>query len=286
MSSETSETTSSNRLQAVNYANVIAYLVNFLVVGFSPRFGLPDNATISEKYQTLVTPAGYAFGIWGIIFTAELVWTIAQCFPSYRSTELVTKGVGYYFVWACLAQALWTIAFGLEKISLSLVCMVLILIPLVVVLTNLSKIDAGSIGRYWLLKFPFEIHCAWLMAATLVNTNVVFVAGQASANVQAIVGWMSLVLATIVGIYYTMQRKWVVPSVLAWATAAIANGLANPKDLIVSTFAESTIQSTMVASGCVAGILLLAIVAKLLHDRFFQKSGEGNLTSSDGYRAM
>ncbi|KAL3908633.1 MAG: hypothetical protein SGILL_008413 [Bacillariaceae sp.] len=290
MSSETpaetnSTSSSSNRLQAVNYANVIAYIVNLAVVWGAPKAGLPDNATLSEKYQTLVTPAGYAFAIWGIIFTAELIWTIAQCLPSYRSTVLVTKGVGYYFVWACLAQAIWTVAFGLEKIPLSLLCMVLILIPLLIILNNISRLDAESIGRYWLLKFPFEIHCAWLMAATLVNTNVVFVAVQASSTVQTVAGWTSLVAVILIGIYYTMQRKWVVPSVLAWATAAIANQLANPKDLIVETFAASTIQQTKIVSWCVAAILLLAMLAKIVHDRFFKKSGE-EVTTADGYSAM
>ena len=282
---EAANSSSSNRLQAVNYANVVAYIINLVVVGGSPSFGLPDNATLSEKYQTLITPAGYAFGIWGIIFTAELVWTIAQCLPSYRSSELVTKGVGYYFVWACIAQAVWTIAFGLEKIPLSLVCMVLILIPLVIILTNISRMDAGSIGLYWLLKFPFEIHCAWLMAATLVNTNVVLVAVHSSSMAQVIAGWTSLAAVILIGVFYTLQRKWVVPSVLSWAVIAIAKELANPKDLIVSTFAESTIQQTKIASSCVAAILLVAMVAKIVHDRFFKKSGE-EATSADGYRAM
>ena len=72
-SAETTPTSVSvPKLQTLNYVNVVAYLSNFLVVFFSTRAGLPDNAELSNKYQTLVTPAPYAFAIWGIIFTAEL----------------------------------------------------------------------------------------------------------------------------------------------------------------------------------------------------------------------
>jgi hypothetical protein len=286
MSSATPEvSSSSNRLQPVNYANVVGYLINLLIVFGAPYAGLPDNATLSTKYQTLVTPDGYAFAIWGVIFTAELMWTVAQCLPTYRSTELVTKGVGYYFVWACLAQAGWTIAFGLEQMILALVFMFLILVPLMIILTNISLMDAGNIGRYWLLKFPFEIHCAWLMAATLVNCNVVLVAVQASSRVQTIVGWTSLAVVILVGLYYTMKRTWVVPSVLAWATIAIAHQLANPKDLITTTFTELTIQQTKVASACVAALLLAAVLIKVVYDRFINKTDEGD-TPGDGYRSL
>ncbi|KAG7358658.1 hypothetical protein IV203_015247 [Nitzschia inconspicua] len=276
----------SNPLQTVNYANVVGYILNAGVVFGAPSFGLQDNATLSAKYQTLVTPSGYAFAIWGVIFTAELVWTVAQCLPAYRSNELITKGVGYNFVWACLAQAVWTIVFGLEKIPLSLVAMILILIPLLFILNSLSSMSPGSVGRYWLLKFPFEIHSAWIMAATLVNTNVVFVAQATSHQIQTIVGWSSLVVVVLVGLFYTMKRDWVVPSVLAWASAAIAKELANPKDLIASTFPETTIQQTRIAAGSVAWLLLASILLKLVYDKFISKPEQDDSNSSGRYQAL
>jgi hypothetical protein len=278
------ETTSTSSLQAVNYANVVAYLANILVVFGSTTAGLPDNATLSAKYQTLVTPAGYAFAIWGIIFTSQLIWTVAQLLPTYRSNELVTKGVGYYYVWACLAQCFWTIAFGLEKIPLSLFAMVLILIPLVIIITQFSAMSAGSMGRYWLLKFPFEIHAAWIMAATLVNMNVVFVAQSAAPNVQMSIGWLSLLVVILVGVYYTAKQIWVVPSVLVWASTAIAVELSNPKDLIVGTFSQTTIEQTKIASSFVATFVLVIVLVKIIYDRFIKKPAEEE--PADGYRSL
>merc|ERR1719502_929369 len=106
---------SDSKLQPLNYANVIAFVLNCLFTfGATSAFGLPDNATLSIKYQTLVTPAPYAFAIWGAIFLSQFIWTVGQCLPAYRSTELVVKGVGYNYVFACAAQSIWTIVFGLE----------------------------------------------------------------------------------------------------------------------------------------------------------------------------
>lgn len=285
LTSSDNDSNSNIRLPTVNYANVVGYILNASVVFGSPYFGLQDNATLSAKYQTLVTPAGYAFAIWGVIFTAEMIWTVAQCLPSHRSNELVTKGVGYNFVWACLAQALWTVVFGLEKISLSLVAMILILIPLVWILNSLSSMSTDSVGQYWLLKFPFEIHAAWIMAATLVNINLVFVALASSPKLQTTVGWTSLVVAAVVGIVYTLKRAWVVPSVLAWASAAIAKELSNPKDLIIATFSEATIKHTKVAAASVSALLLGAIFVKLVYGRFFRQPQEES-NSSSRYQAL
>lgn len=259
-----------NRLQAVNYANVIAYAANALVVFGSTAVGLQDNATLSEKYQTLVTPSGYAFAIWGVIFLAQLIWTIAQLLPAFRSTELVTKGVGYYYVAACLAQCAWTVAFGLEKIELSLIAMVSILVPLLIILTKTSGLQAGNIGLYWLLKFPFEIHAAWIMAATVVNTNVLLVALTVSPSIQTYVAWASLVVVFLVGYFYTLKQKWVVPSVLAWAAIAIAVELSSPKESIIATFSESTIGQTRIASGFVGVSVLLFAFFKIVYDRFMK----------------
>lgn len=271
-----SSTANVNRLQAVNYANVVAYVANASVVFGSTLVGLPDNATLSEKYQTLVTPAGYAFAIWGPIFIAELIWTIGQLLPAYRSSELVTKGVGYYFVAACLAQCAWTVAFGLEKIVLSLIAMVSILIPLLVILIKSSSLQAGSIGLYWLLKFPFEIHGAWIMAATLVNSNVLLVSLNLDPSILTYVGWASLVVALVIGLFFTLRRKWVVPSVLAWASIAIAVELSTPKESIVATFSEQNIEQTRIASAISGASLLVAVIAKLVYD-FIKKPAAGDV---------
>jgi hypothetical protein len=274
-----------NRLQVVNYVNVVAYILNTAVVFGSTYFGLQDNATLSAKYQTLVTPAGYAFAIWGIIFTAELVWAVAQLLPAYRSSELVITGVGYKFVWACLAQALWTIMFGLEKIAFSLAAMILILIPLVLILVKFSSVSANNIGQYWLLKFPFEIHASWIMAATLVNINVLLVAEATSPKLQTIVGWTSLGIVVIVGICYTVNRTWVVPLVLVWASAAIAYELSNPKDLITATFSAATIRQTEIAAGIVAAFLLAVILVKIVLARCRHKPEIESNTNSQ-YQAL
>jgi benzodiazapine receptor len=290
----TSESTS-NSLQWVNIANLGAYLLNVLVtygVGVSGKF--PTNAELSAKYQTLVTPAGYAFSIWGIIFTAQLIWAVAQMLPKYRSKELVVHGVGYYYVAVCLAQIIWTFTFTAEQITLSLFAMLSILAALLKIITTTSKMTAETTGQYWLFKFPFEIHAGWIMAASLVNANVVLVAWNISATTQVTAAWFSLTLLAVASVYFTFGSSQyyvvVVPVVLAWASYAISVELSSPKDSIVAAFAEETIQSVMTASRVLVFLVLGTVALRVVYQRIYPSSSSSSSSTEsadpDSYNAI
>jgi len=102
-----------NQLTALNGINVATYLANTAVTYGSQLgwFG-PTNSQQSLKYQTLVTPVGYAFAIWGPIFVLQALFTFAQLLPSYRADPEVQQGVGYWYTAACVAQFGWTVSFA------------------------------------------------------------------------------------------------------------------------------------------------------------------------------
>merc|ERR1712183_605463 len=160
---------------------------------------------------------------------------------------------------------------GSELIALSLVSMVSILIPLVIIVCKTSQIQSGSSGGYWSLKFPFEIHAAWIMAATLVNINVLLVAYDVTLSILVSAAWASLSVLTIVAVYYTFKQKWVVPAVLAWASYGIRSELSAPNESIVNSFSAETISSIGGAAGILAGAILLVAILSALYRRVFVK---------------
>jgi hypothetical protein len=99
---------------------------------------------------------------------------------------MVINGVGWYFVWICRAQinCLDGLYFTMQEILLSLIAMISILIPLVIVPLRMAKIKTEDNTTYAILKFPFEIHAAWIMAASLVNANVLLTDLELSTMIQ------------------------------------------------------------------------------------------------------
>merc|ERR1719181_542557 len=74
------------------WVNLGAYVVNTIVTytSLTGVFGA-TNTELSKKYQTLVTPAGWAFSIWGPIFLWEGIFVVAQLFPSFRESTTVLR---------------------------------------------------------------------------------------------------------------------------------------------------------------------------------------------------
>lgn len=247
-------------LNTQNYLNLVGYLINVIVTfAASSIFGFPDNAQLSEKYQTLVTPSGITFSIWGIIFLFQGIFAIVQLIPKYRSVTLVQEGVDYWYFIACIFQSLWTFAFGYEVLWLSVVFMGGILVSLFQIVKKQSTIPS-DLTEFWLLKFPFSIHCGWIAAAFAVNVNVLVFAAGAPAKAQVTWAVLTLVYILLMAAYflvYVSSGDFTIPLVLLWASIGVASELKNPKDTILYTFTQD--QISQVRNGVISIAVLLAL---------------------------
>ena len=115
-------------LTRLNVVNLLAYVFNVAITWGSQLgwFGA-TNSQQSLKYQTLVTPIGFAFAIWGPIFLLQALFAVVQFVPQYRSDKSVVSGVAYWYAAVCAAQAGWTVAFAQDVVWLSMCFMLLIL---------------------------------------------------------------------------------------------------------------------------------------------------------------
>mmetsp|Transcript_38333 Transcript_38333/g.105593 ORF Transcript_38333/g.105593 Transcript_38333/m.105593 type:complete len:306 (+) Transcript_38333:97-1014(+) len=216
-----------------NWLNALAYVLNFAVTYLSLTgiFGA-TNTVLSKKYQTLVTPAGWAFSIWGPIFIGEGVFTVAQMLPRFRGSAMV-KAVTPWWLGACGFQVAWTIAFAKEVIPASLMCMLGIL-GCLLCLSERTDGFRTSCAEYWLLRAPFSLHLGWIIAASAVNASVL--ADSSLASPETLLGLAVLsyaVVAAIIAIFAIALRSPdpIVCLVAAWAFAGIHAELGDPKNL-------------------------------------------------------
>mmetsp|Transcript_1894 Transcript_1894/g.2723 ORF Transcript_1894/g.2723 Transcript_1894/m.2723 type:complete len:337 (+) Transcript_1894:36-1046(+) len=267
----------------LNTLNFLGYLINVGVTfGASTILDFPDNAELSEKYQTLVTPKGTAFAIWGAIFILQFIFTVAQLTDKYRSSTIVQKGVGQWYFYTCLSQAAWTFAFGYEIVLLSLAFMSLILFTLLKIVTVQDELTSTiNQESFWLLQFPFQLHCGWIFAAFAINFNVVLVAFGASESIQIFFAVLSLfdfvAIAAFLLFYSSQSSALTISSVLAWATFWIMMELDNPR---IENFSESNITKIKFATMIVFAAILIMIIVKTVD--ITRRQREGIETYDDG----
>jgi benzodiazapine receptor len=271
-------------LNKKNYLNLAFYVLNIVVtygVGNLGWLGTPTNGELSDKYQTLVTPNSSAFSIWSVIFIMQLVFVILQMFPRFRGKKMVQEGVSYYYLLTCVFQAGWTIAFSFELILFALILIVSIWASLVAILYSQYYTESeGTLLEFWLMRFPFAIHCGWLTAASLLNVNVLVVDMEEPADVQLAVGIISLAILHAVSVWVCFALKrpnYTIAGVLAWANGWIYAELQEPRDQIVALFASQTISGVSYAALAVSIIISSQIALRAVYDmyeRCIKKSGK------------
>jgi hypothetical protein len=276
-------------LSHFNYLNLTFYIINVAITyaSLTGIFG-PTNTALSAKYQTLVTPAGWAFSIWGPIFIWEGVFAVAQMLPAFRSHPIITDGISYFWAALCVFQVAWSIAFAQEVIWLALVFMLMILASLVIILYRNYSIATTTFSEYYLIKAVFQLQCGWIVAASAVNTNVMFAsallvkdfvidnstvtdvvtaAGPDVASTLLGVAIVSLAAVFICGLKAASleQPQIIVVGVVAWALGAVASELRYGKSelQLVKAMFDTTVLHGVSTAAATLSVLAAVMVGVL-----------------------
>ncbi|UPL49484.1 tryptophan-rich sensory protein [Hymenobacter sublimis] len=134
-------------------------------------FNGQTNAQVSYKYPTLLTPAGYAFSIWGAIFLGLACYAGWQLLPRQRHNPL-PDAVARPLVLANVLTATWLVVFAYELLVPSVVVMLGILASLAVVYGRARHfVQRGEAP--WFTSVPFGLYLGWISVATVVNLTLV-----------------------------------------------------------------------------------------------------------------
>ena len=150
----------------------VAYLTQLRVVS-------DQNAgDVSELYNSLFTPADSTFGIWGLIYTALLIFCIYHFVMSSRHTEshhtnVCTRRIGPLFVLNNLGAVAWLFLWTNEMISLSVLFIFFQLFTIITIHLRCGIHDPhSSVDLKVFTQFPLSIYFGWLTLATIANTSI------------------------------------------------------------------------------------------------------------------
>ncbi|KAB2808611.1 hypothetical protein [Phaeocystidibacter luteus] len=215
-----------NILLLVNTITLIFMLAVNGLGGSGTYFG-KSVGEVSNENDTLITPAGYAFSIWGAIFLGLIVYVIAQWVNrnTARANESLIPG-GWWFAVSNLANGLWVFAWVHEQFVLSVILMLTLLFSLtqLVIKLRLEIWDAPMrvmLTVWWPLTFYF----GWIISATVVNIAAVLkISGWDGFGIAENVWSMVMIgAATSIYVYLVVVRCLRESATIGiWAFVAIA----------------------------------------------------------------
>jgi hypothetical protein len=184
-------------------------------------FNGQTNAQVSYKYPTPLTPAGYAFSIWGVIFLSLLLYAVWQLLPAQRRNPL-PDAVARPLVWANMFTGLWLVVFAYELILPSMLVMLGILASLAVVYGRARQLVRRNEAP-WYSTIPFGLYLGWISVATVVNVTLTL--GTKWQPDEEISLQLTIVLVGITaGLALNVTRRFTelaYPAAVAWGLLGI-----------------------------------------------------------------
>lgn len=199
---------------------IITLAFNGLSTGSAPGLFQSNQANLSDTFYLSVTPAGWTFSIWGIIYLFQFLWlilSIAAIFVRgedgylYLTPPVFPAIVFAFYIFGNLMNIGWLFAFDREVLILALFFLLFIAISMWgVVAFALAAFhrEQGAFRKqfHWLLTSAVRIslhngvamYATWTSIATLLNLAHVFVYRGEILESSASTAILSLLLVELV----------------------------------------------------------------------------------------
>ncbi|MBM7566913.1 tryptophan-rich sensory protein [Paenibacillus sacheonensis] len=180
---------------------------------------------LSDQNPVLVTPAGYAFSIWSLIYLLLVGFVIYQLLPAGRSRASVSR-IGPWFMISCLLNIGWILTWHYEYVTSSgFVMLALLIVQIIIYLRVRTASSYPTAGERWLVRLPFSLYLGWISVATIVNIAVVLHHEGWKGFGLSDVTWTVIVLSFAIVLALAVDwsfRDAIYALVFVWAFVAIA----------------------------------------------------------------
>lgn len=150
--------------------NIICYIIMIVInaLGSTGKLGGKPVAEVSDKYYTILTPAGWTFSVWGLLYTLQAIWLVTQIpsmFLAWDNT-LSYGSIGILYIIQSLLNTAWIILWTRDTAVTTAVANLLIgLIWITIIVIYISlDITYGLRGRFRTIKselYPNGRLCCW-----------------------------------------------------------------------------------------------------------------------------
>jgi translocator protein len=216
---------SQKSLQVINVVALIAVVVMNIL-----STALPINnrsiQEISDALPSYITPAGYTFSIWGLIYAGLIGFTVYQALPLGGKRPFLRQ-ISWLFAASSAANIAWLLAWHYGAYRLSILFMATLLVTLIAIYLRLNigrRHPELTTADKLLVQAPFSLYLGWITVASIVNV----------ASVSKYLGWdgfglaeplwsaiMMGVAVIVAGLLLHNRRNLAYAGVLVWALFGI-----------------------------------------------------------------
>lgn len=268
------------------WINLFSFIATAVCNGLSAAgaFGY-SQGEVSERNTVYLTPAGWAFSIWSVIYSFQaliLIWGPCCCRLQDSAIEAKIfgpEGLGYYYLLLSIFNSAWCIVWSYDTVASMWICLFLIiglwscLIKIWLNINDLLKEDTLNVQKNqagqshqeavfdcvskYSLWIGFALYAGWTTTATALNLTLAI--NKVIDEEWSLETWneiWSIVVCVLLGITYLYTgykyRDPIFTLVGAWAFAAISDEVSAVSGLVEL---GAMITSAVLGVGGLFGIL-------------------------------
>ena len=247
---------SENYSSLLRFSNILAFALTILVnalAGSTTLIGGQVTADISDANFTLITPAGYVFSIWGVIYVLLGIFVIFQALPSQKNQDYQNK-IGWLFIVSSVLNVVWIFLWQFEYLIFSVFIMFMLLATLIAIYLRLD-IGKSSVDlrEKVAVHLPFSTYLGWITIASIANvaTTLVSINWDGFGLDPELWALLIIIIALLLSLTVVITRKDVAYGlVIIWAFIGIS--------------AAQTAQNIITLTQISALIVLVTLVATIL----------------------
>jgi hypothetical protein len=221
--------------------NIIIFVVTVginSIAGATTLLNGKNTGQISDSEPTLITPAGFTFSIWSVIYVLLGAFVVYQVLPRNRDKPFHER-ISFLFILTGILNVSWLSLWQYEYFTYSVIFIFGLLLSLIAIYLrlNIGK-TAVSLGERICVQLPFSVYMGWITVASIVNVAVALTAAGWNRFGIAASTWAGLVIAVallITLLTIATRKDWAYGLVIVWALYGIMSKQSGNKTVLWAT---------------------------------------------------
>jgi hypothetical protein len=180
--------------------------------------------SVSDSYPTLITPQGFTFSIWSVIYVLLGLFVVYQVLGRNRDKAFNEK-ISFFFILSCLLNVSWIFLWQYGLFSYSVLFIFGLLVSLIAIYLRLNIGRGGvPLAERICVQLPFSVYLGWITVASIANVAVALTAANWDRFGIAASTWAALAIAValLITLMVIITRRDVAYSlVIIWALYGI-----------------------------------------------------------------
>jgi len=207
--------------------NLIISIIIIAWNGYTGANGLNGNTVggLSDLYNSLFTPAGYAFSIWGIIFIGLMLISIQLMRLAFgkEDQDTIVQTVAPTLILANILNGIWLWAWLSKMPGISVLIMLGIFAALLITNIRNTALYKTTTEFRVMINCPLQVYLGWIIVASVANISA-YLKYSGFDFLLSESGWtiILLLIATSIDIKAHRDKFW--PGIILvaiWAFVAI-----------------------------------------------------------------